>query len=222
MLYLILNLIDEETVKKLTRQVMQNTNWKDGRYSSTYRTSGWKKNIQLPGKLEQDGESIVKTALINNKRIMRYTRIKKTHSIMFTRTGEGMFYRTHLDTPIVGDGRRDLSFTLFLNDSSSYEGGELVLKIDPETKIIKLNAGQVIIYPTQYLHEVREVTKGERLVSVGWIESEIPEQENRYILSLLDEARANMQKENDLGKDNKDIMNKLIVAYNMLYKRFSG
>lgn len=141
---------------------------------------------------------------------------------MFSRTGEGMFYRSHLDTPTITTGRRDLSFTLFLNDPSRYEGGELVLQIEPERKIVKLSSGQLIIYPTQYLHEVKEVTKGERLVAVGWIESEIPENEDRYILGLIDHSRAKLQKDVEMGTGDIEDQHKIQIAYNMLYKRFYG
>lgn len=222
MLYLIAPLLDEQDSKKLRRQLMLNSNWKDGMNSATYRDTKTKKNIQLSAYNEQDGEQVVKTALINNKKIMRYTFIKNIHALMFTRTGEGMFYKAHVDNPVIRTGRRDLSFTLFLNDPSSYEGGELVLKIEPETKIVKLKPGEIFIYPTKYLHEVKEVTKGERLVAVGWIESDIPEEENRYILGLIDNLRAKLQRDSELSEGNRDDLHKIQIAYNMLYKRFSG
>ena len=96
-----------------------------------------------------------------------------------------MFYGTHVDEVYVSGGRRDYSFTIFLNNPSDYDGGELVLKVPPENKAIKLNAGSMIVYPTKYLHEVREVIKGERIVCVGWIESYIKRDDEREILSYI-------------------------------------
>ena len=58
-----------------------------------------------------------------------------------------MFYGPHLDISHIPSGRRDLSFTLFLNEKKDYEGGELILYIPPEKKTIKLNPGEMIIYP---------------------------------------------------------------------------
>ena len=43
----------------------------------------------------------------------------------------------------------------------------------------------MIIYPTKYLLKVKEVNEGVRLVCVGWIESQIPDNEDRESLSLI-------------------------------------
>ena len=48
----------------------------------------------------------------------------KVHNILFTRTGNGMFYGPHIDLPHIPSGRRDLSFTIFLNEKKNYKGGE--------------------------------------------------------------------------------------------------
>ena len=50
----------------------------------------------------------------------------------------------------------------------------------------KLNAGQIIIYPSSYLHAVSEVNSGNRLVCVGWIESYVKSTEKREYLFDLD------------------------------------
>ena len=69
-----------------------------------------------------------------------------------------MYYGRHVDEVYSSEGRRDYSFTIFLNNPNDYDGGELVLNIPPENKAIKLDAGSIIIYPTKYVHEVREVS----------------------------------------------------------------
>ena len=45
-----------------------------------------------------------------------------------------MFYGPHIDSPYLPTGRRDLSFTIFLNEKENYKGGELILYISPEKK----------------------------------------------------------------------------------------
>ena len=50
----------------------------------------------------------------------------------------------------------------------------------------KLNIGEIIIYPSTYLHSVAEVLSGERFVCVGWIESYIRSSEEREYLFDLD------------------------------------
>ena len=57
-----------------------------------------------------------------------------------------MYYGPHVDEVHVPGGG-DYSFTIFLNNPSDYDGGELVLKVPPENKAIKLNAGSIIVYP---------------------------------------------------------------------------
>ena len=222
MLYLITRVLNETQVAEVVQKVMISDKWRDGNRSANYRSDDTKRNLQLPGSSEVNAQSIVVNSLAQNKAIKNFGFIKTIHSLMFTRTGEGMFYNEHLDKPTLPTGRRDLSFTLFLSNPKSYEGGELVLRIPPETKIVKLKPGEIILYPTQYLHEVKMVNRGERLVSVGWIESDIPEHENRYILGLINKVQGKMQRENDEGSDNQESINSLKIAYNMLYKRYLG
>ena len=50
----------------------------------------------------------------------------------------------------------------------------------------KLNAGEIMIYPSSYLHSVCKVNSGYRLVCVGWIESYVKSNEKREYLFDLD------------------------------------
>ena len=49
-----------------------------------------------------------------------------------------------------------------------------------------MNPGEIILYPSSYLHAVNEVNNGERLVCVGWIESYVKSSEKREYLFDLD------------------------------------
>ena len=83
-------------------------------------------------------------------------------------------------------GRADLSFTIFLSEKQQYEGGELLIEnLNSENKF-KLNSGEILIYPSTFLHSVQEVLNGERIVCVGWIESYIKSIEEREYLFDLD------------------------------------
>ena len=88
----------------------------------------------------------------------------------------------------MSSGRADLSFTIFLNEKSSYEGGALLIESFNSEEKFKLNAGEIIIYPSTYLHSVEEIIDGERLVFIGWIESYIKSIEEREYLFDLDAA----------------------------------
>ena len=105
---------------------------------------------------------------------------------MFTKSMENMGYGRHIDNPFMSTGRSDLSFTIGLTNKENYEGGELVIETINSEKEFKLNAGEMIIYPSTYLHSVKQVSNGERLVCVGWIESYVKSIEEREFLFDLD------------------------------------
>ena len=86
----------------------------------------------------------------------------------------------------MSSGRADLSFTIFLNKKSDYEGGELIVEDMNSENKFKFNEGDIIIYPSTYLHSVNEVKFGERLVCVGWIESYVKSIEEREYLFDID------------------------------------
>ena len=105
---------------------------------------------------------------------------------MVTKSSKGMKYGRHIDNAYMSSGRADLSFSIFLNEKNSYGGGELAVEnINTENKF-KLDEGEIIIYPSTYLHSVEEITDGERLVCVGWIESYVKSIEEREYLFDID------------------------------------
>ena len=97
-----------------------------------------------------------------------------------------MHYGRHVDNPFMSSGRSDLSFTISLTHQDSYEGGELLIETINSDNKFKLNAGEIIIYPSTYLHSVEEIKNGERIVCVGWIESYVKSIEEREYLFDLD------------------------------------
>ena len=209
------NLLTKEISTDLRKRLILSPDWVDGKVST--HGSKIKRNLQLNSCNEKTMitneiiESIESDSLINS-----FTFPNKIFNILFTRTGEGMYYGPHVDTPYLPTGRRDLSFTIFLNSPDEYNGGELILYIPPETKKIKLNQGDIIIYPTKYLHEVKEVTDGERIVCVGWIESQIARDSEREELYLIGNSLKTIIEK--YGKSSATI--DLGLAYNRLYKRF--
>ena len=63
---------------------------------------------------------------------------------------------------------RKISFSLGISDKNDYEGGELVTKTSENDIPIKLDKGEIFIFPSWMLHKVTPVTKGKRKVVVGW------------------------------------------------------
>ncbi|MEM7292970.1 MAG: Fe2+-dependent dioxygenase, partial [Pseudomonadota bacterium] len=97
-----------------------------------------------------------------------------------------------IDYPLMGVQpryRTDVSITLFLNDPSEYEGGELCIKTPYGEKDFKLPAGSALLYPASSRHSVKEVKSGTRLVAVTWLQSMVRNPECREILFQLAKAR---------------------------------
>ncbi len=78
-----------------------------------------------------------------------------------------LLFGWHNDAAFMGNVRADYSFTIAINSSDEYEGGHLRLKTPQGLKEVRLKQGQGIVYSTGLLHEVAEVTAGERFVMIG-------------------------------------------------------
>jgi PKHD-type hydroxylase len=104
----------------------------------------------------------------------------------------GMAYGDHVDDPVMGEGdryRSDVSVTIFLTPPESYDGGELVIRTAFGEQRVKLGAGDAVIYPSSSLHRVAEVTRGERLVGLCWVQSLVRDPAQRELLFELGQAR---------------------------------
>lgn len=65
---------------------------------------------------------------------------------------------------------RKLSFVMFMNDDTDYEGGKLEFQDFALPERFKQKAGNAIIFPSYYQHRVTPVTKGNRYSLVSWVE----------------------------------------------------
>jgi PKHD-type hydroxylase len=116
----------------------------------------------------------------------------RTATPYYARYNPGMTYGNHVDDPIMGQGelyRSDVSVTVFLNDPQDYDGGELCIQTPFGEQQVKLPAGDAVIYPSSSIHRVAEITHGERLVAVSWIQSLVREPDRRALLHELNQAR---------------------------------
>ncbi|MEM7080000.1 MAG: Fe2+-dependent dioxygenase [Pseudomonadota bacterium] len=114
----------------------------------------------------------------------------KLGRVMVSRYEPSMQYGSHFDDAFIDGVRTDLSFTVFLSDPDSYQGGELELTTPSGSQAIKLPAGCAIVYPSDHLHAVLPVTSGVRLAVVGWVRSRVKSSEQRQLLHDLDNATA--------------------------------
>jgi len=136
------------------------------------------------------------SALANNATFSSAVFPQKMADPIFARYFPGMTYGDHVDDPIMGRTgprfRTDVSMTIFLRDPASYDGGELVVRTTFGEKRVKLAAGDAVIYPSTTLHRVDEVTRGERLVALFWIQSQIRDAAQRELLYELNLAREHL------------------------------
>ena len=187
--YLTCPLLLDEEIKILKTNLSSNkSDWEDGKKTAGSLASKVKNNLQLNRNSDTSkmNAGFIVKKLLTNALIKSFALPKKIHGIMFTKSSKGMKYGRHVDNPFMSSGRADLSFSIFLNKKNSYEGGNLVVEnINTENKF-KLNEGEIIIYPSTYLHSVEEITNGERLVCVGWIESYVKSIEEREYLFDID------------------------------------
>ena len=101
-----------------------------------------------------------------------------------------MRYGAHADAAYLplpgGTLRSDISCTIFLNDPESYEGGALHIHLGDAEMQFKLPPGFAVIYPSDTLHAVDPVTKGERLVAITFIQSRIQDPFRRNQVAALE------------------------------------
>jgi PKHD-type hydroxylase len=99
---------------------------------------------------------------------------------------------THVDDALMDGMRTDVSFTLFPAEPETYEGGALVIETAAGEQAFKLGAGSMILYPSNTLHRVAPVERGERLAVVGWARSFVHSPERREIPFDLETARRDL------------------------------
>jgi PKHD-type hydroxylase len=113
-----------------------------------------------------------------------------------------MAYGRHVDNALMGPKaareRSDVSVTVFISDIDEYDGGELIIHGAFGMQEVKLPSGSVVAYPSSSLHEVTEVTRGERLVAVTWVQSYVRDDRQREILAHLAQVKDKM---NEIAPD---------------------
>ncbi len=176
------------------RKIASSANFTDGRLTSPHSTV--KNNLQIDqnGGAYTEASKIMSAALQRNEAFTNFAYPRLMAPPMLAKYVNGMHYGVHSDAAFMPLGprplRSDLSCTLFLTDPGDYSGGELAISLGAASVPFKGPAGSAIVYPSHYLHEVRPVTQGERLVGLTFIESRIPDASHRELLYHLDEVAA--------------------------------
>ena len=170
--------------------------WRDGRETAGAVAREVKRNLQAamdsaPGRALHDELSRL---IEDNAVIKAAAQPRRFSPLLISKTGVDGRYGAHVDNALMGKGaqrlRTDLSFTMFLTPPGEYEGGELVIHAAGMTQEMKGEAGYLVLYPSGSIHEVKPVTRGERIVCVGWIESLVADAGQREMLFDLENLRA--------------------------------
>lgn len=222
MLLKIANVLTEEALETLITQLDLLT-WVDGTKTAG-RTARQVKRNQQADLTSRSGVKVRDTlsaAIKGHPLIRSAARPARFSKLLVSKTEEGGGYGMHIDNAFIGGDetlRTDLSFTLFLSSPDEYEGGELQIEHAGQSIRAKPDAGDLILYPSTSLHQVRPVTSGTRLVCVGWIESRIKRAEDREILFDVSNLKAELSKQYDPQSPELLITAKLLSN---LLRRFS-
>jgi len=180
----------------LCRDALEQADWIDGNATSGEQSARAKRNQQLAedAPVARALGDAIQDALAVNPLFFSAALPLKVFPPLFNRYAGGDNFGAHIDNAIrqlKGTDfrvRTDLSATLFLADPASYDGGELVVDDTFGQQMVKLAAGDMILYPASSLHRVLPVTRGTRLAAFFWIQSMVRDESARRILFDLDRA----------------------------------
>ena len=202
------------------RTALDAAEWTDGRQTVGIQGAQVKRNLQLPeaSPLRADLGRQILAALSRNPLFFAAALPLKTLPPRFNRYQGGGEYGFHVDGAVMrADGelqvRSDLSCTLFLSGPDEYEGGELVISDTYGEHGVKLQAGDLILYPSSSLHRVTPVTRGARVAAFFWIQSMVRDGEQRRMLFEMDTAIEALRRSQ---ADNAAVLQLTGVYHNLL------
>jgi PKHD-type hydroxylase len=186
--------LNEEQREAILRDLAQ-APMVEGRASAGELGQDLKANMQVDSNSEIYRSMVqrVLSAMAAHTQFSKHAIPRRILPPIFARYRPGSYYQRHVDNAFMGPFpvmRTDLSITIFLNDPDEYSGGTLSLETPFGTQQYRLGPGDAVLYPTHYLHSVSEVTSGERLVAVAWVESLVRDPLQREIISDLDDLMA--------------------------------
>ncbi len=176
------------------RVIARSLKFQDGRVTNPH--SKIKNNLQADyaDAGYKESSQMMREALLRCEEFRNFVFPKSMAPPLLTRYTPGMNYGAHADAAFLPLGNRplrsDMSCTMFFNDPDSYDGGELSVRLGTREIDFKPQAGGAIIYPSPTLHQVRPVTRGERLTGITFIESMIVDQVGRELLYQINEVLA--------------------------------
>jgi PKHD-type hydroxylase len=181
---------------QMAREMLDATNWVDGRVTAGHQSARTKDNLQVPEDHPNARRlgSVILEALQRHPLFISAALPLRVFPPLFNKYEGGGSFGSHVDNAIrqvPGTPHRirtDLSATLFLSSPDEYDGGELCVEDTYGVHRVKLPAGHMVLYPATSLHFVTPVTRGARVASFFWIQSLIRDDTQRTLLFDLDTA----------------------------------
>ncbi|MCK5726571.1 MAG: Fe2+-dependent dioxygenase [Thiotrichaceae bacterium] len=190
MLYIIKDVLNSQQLV-IINKLLKDAQFVDGKLSAGQQAKEVKNNLELDrnSPLHNQLNNVVMNSLMQNKQFNDIALPLRVATPFYVRYTKGMNYGLHVDNPVMGplgqQYRSDISTTIFLNDQEAYEGGELHIETPFGEQLVKLDAGDAVVYPSSSLHQVREVTSGQRVAAVIWTQSVVKSAEQRALLYQL-------------------------------------
>ena len=199
--------------------VLNTLEWQENKNENPEYNELVKKHLQLNA---EDNPLVEKySTLLTNKvsefpTIGRFTQQQAIKPLQFNCYRAGGSYGRHSDSSFMGTTprpmRTDYTVGIFLTDD--YEGGELVLEY-PSGLTEKMDGGKgtLVCYNCGVLHRVEPVTKGERIMGIGWIESKFKNQNEREIVTSVETLYESLKEEK--GLDHQHTQEAISIYHNL-------
>ncbi len=204
---------------------------RDGKLSAQGGAVNIKENVEVEiGSVEYTKMcALINQALTNNPMLRHMVMPVAIADPIFAAYNKGFKYGEHVDSATAlnrslpnqvfgGYFRADVSATLFLSEPEDYQGGELTISTPLDKRRIKCAAGNMITYPSGYVHSVEEVSAGTRRVSAMWFQSYIRNATKREIIFRMFKSSENLSRRFPNDEDSQEVNN----LYHDLMRMWGG
>lgn len=221
MLLIIEQVFNQQEVD-LFRKHLDAAQWQEGKLTAGSQALNVKTNQQLDdsSELTQRLSDEILKRLGQHPQFISATLADKIYPPKFNRYSDGTHYGVHVDSAIMtlpGSKellRTDLSATLFFSNPEDYQGGVLSIETEFGAQEVKLNAGDLVLYPSSSLHQVTAVTSGQRISAFFWIQSMVRDYGQRAMLYDLDQSIQALTTQ--LGSNHSEVLRLSSVYHNLL------
>ena len=215
------NLLSKQQVAEFRNLFQEERLWVNGKVSAGSQAQHIKNNLQVETQHEtyqfistQILKALKQNLLVQSAGLPKH--ILQPMLNCYQNTGH---YGNHVDNAVQFSTltgqmiRTDVSMTIFLSEPEEYEGGELIVEDNYGCHEVKLDAGDVILYPATSLHRVEPVTQGQRFAAFTWMQSMVKDDWQRSMLFNLDMTIIKLRQQ--LG-DNEEVLNLTNHYHNLL------